>query len=439
MSKANMPAAIWWLNPFWILVPPLLITSVISIIIPVADYQLYWRMPKLFANDDLLLCWAVALAFTVGCIAAIFIDQGMMRRRKASSIQSVSVPTWHGLRVLLYLGLAATTFAYLLWFGLIVKQTGFGIFLGVLKGVQGSMDELIRLRKDAAITGVTSLTQAGIGVGMLGVFLGEKLGWRKVILPLVLLLGMTMMRAVFLAERLALIEVMLPCMALWFRLRGLSSFSRKGRAMILMAPLAGGIALYVLFTFGESFRSWGYYSEMGETSLLWFSLVRLSGYYVTSLNNGALLWQELGGRGFPYATFGGLWRFPIIGLPLRNLLGGSDDGAAAANLVVVEDANAEFNNPTGIFVVFTDYGAVGAFLFFVFFGIIAMLLYRAFQRGSAIGLWLYPFFFMGLTDQIRTFYVTGGRTWVAWAILITAIFVARMDIKRASELRRRAL
>ena len=426
MKAQATRAAIWWLNPFWILVIPLVLIAFVTRLIPEADYQLYWRLPKFFTDDDLALCLWVALAFSIGCLLAVFLERGLVR---PSSAETLATPRWTMLTRLFYCGLIVTVFAYTVWFGAILKQAGLGIIPAVLRGDSGAIYELIRLRKDAAITGITSLTQVGIGVGLAGVFLSCQLGWKKVRWPLGLLFFLTLMRAVFLAERLALIELMLPGVVLWFQLRGLrAGFARH---LVNFAPFVGVIVLYSLFTFSEYFRSWGYYSEQGETSLLWFTLVRLSGYYVTSLNNGAMLWQELGPLGFPYATLEWLWRFPIIGDALRDSLGGSDAPAALVSIIVAEDGNPEFNNPTGIFVTFTDYGVPGALVFWVLFGCVATLLYRAFRRGSVAGLFLYPFVFMGLTDQIRIFYLTGGRTFAAWLFLFAVIFVTRREIRRS--------
>ena len=78
-----------------------------------------------------------------------------------------------------------------------------------------------------------------------------------------------------------------------------------------------------------------------------------------------------------------------------------------------------------------------ALVFWVFFGCAAMLLYRACRRGSIAGLFIYPFFFMGLTDQIRIFYLTGGRTFAAWLFILAAIAVARREIANATLISRR--
>lgn len=427
MKARATRTAIWWLNPFWILVIPLVLIACVTWLIPEADYQLYWRLPKFFTGEDLALCLWVALAFSIGCLVAVFLDRALVRPTNAAA---TATPKWTMLTRLFYCGLVATVFAYTVWFGAILKQTGLGIIPAVLRGDSGAIYELIRLRKDAAITGITSLTQVGIGVGLAGVFLGCQLGWKKVRWPLGLLFFLTLMRAVFLAERLALIELMLPGVVLWFQLRGLrAGFARH---LVNFAPLIGVVGLYSLFTFSEYFRSWGYYSEQGETSLLWFTLVRLSGYYVTSLNNGALLWHELGNLGFPYTTLDWIWKFPVIGGMVRDALGGSDAPAALVSVIVLQDSNPEFNNPTGIFSTFTDYGVAGGLVFWVFYGCMLMLFYRAFQRGSIAGLMLYPFAFMALTDQIRLFYLTSGRTFAAWAFLFAVIFVIRREIKGAT-------
>ena len=431
MNRERPQFHVWWLNPFWVIVIPVVLFPLAAWMIPDADYQLYWRMPKVFTGDHLMLCLLVAAAFTMGCGLAMYVDAARLRHRRPKGQTPSMVPSWQGLLHLFHAGVCATAFAYALWFGLIMRQTGPGIFLSVLRGDEGSIYELIRLRKDAAVAGVSSFTQAGIATSMLGIFLAIKLGWQRVRWPLALLLALTLVRAVFLAERLALIEILLPTLVLWLRVRSVRRITHSREALVQVAPFAGALALYALFTFGEYFRSWSYYSGQGETSLLRFSFVRLLGYYVTSLNNGALLWDEVGAVYFPNATLGWLWRFPLLGGPLKRMLGGSDEFSDDISLIVSEDANPEFNNPTGIFVVFMDYGTVGALAFFVLFGFLATMAYQSFRRGSAAGLFLYPFIFMGLTDQVRTFYLSGGRTFVAWLFLFSSIIVLRRALKKA--------
>ena len=432
MNASGARTSIWWLNPCWILVAPLAILSCIAALIPEADYRLYWRMPKVFCAADVVLCLWVAGAFSMGCIAAVVLDRALRRPGTPPFANAVVPPRWTMLTRLFYLGLIITATAHLVWFALIVQETGFGILLGIFRGEAGRGYELIGLRQETAIPGITSLTQVGIGTTLLGVFLAVQLGWKPVRWPLVLLVSFAVVRAMFLGERLALIEVMLPSCALWLRLRGLRSLGRHSQFLMNLAPIAGACLLYVLFTFAESFRSWGYYSEHGESSLLWFSLVRLSGYYVTSLNNGALLWAELGDLGFPYSTLEWLWRFPLIGLALRESLGGLNDPSIMFKTIFTEDGNPEFNNPTGVFVTFLDFGVPGALVFWVLFGCAVMLLYRAFQRGSVAGLFLYPFIFMGLTDQVRIFYLAGGRTFAPWLFLFATVLIARRELAAAA-------
>jgi hypothetical protein len=431
MKTPGTTGSLWWWNPCWVLVLPLLVVAWAAWVIPETDYQSYWRMPKFFTVEDFQLCLAVAAAFALGAMVAVAVDRAMLRPRLRISTSGEVAPGWQLLLLWFHIGVAVTSAAYFLWFALILRETGPGILVGVLRLEQGSIFELIRLRKDAAITGVTSFTQTGIGTWLVGVFLAHHLGWRRVRWPMLLLLGLTFVRAVFLAERLALIEMLLPGFLLWLRLGVVARSSAARRKLLQLVPVLGIVVLYALFTASEYFRSWGYYAEQGETSLLRFSLVRLSGYYVTALNNGALLWHGMGELYFPYATLEWLWRFPLLGRPLRNLLGGSDDPAELAAILVAEDGNPEFNNPTGIFVVFTDLGVPAGLVFWAVFGGVVMLLHRAFRRGSLAGLFLYPFLFMGLTDQVRIFYLTTGRTFAAWAFLLVAWMIARKELQMA--------
>ena len=150
------------------------------------------------------------------------------------------------------------------------------------------------------------------------------------------------------------------------------------RWLLTILPLGAVFLLYALFSFSEFFRSWSDFYSQRQDSFLWFSLIRLVGYYATAMNNGAALLQELHSNPIPYLTIEWFWKFPV----LKNFLTYSDltgvDPETHYIALLKSAVNPEFNNPSGIFPVVMDYGLIGALVFWFCAGIIAILLYRLF-------------------------------------------------------------
>lgn len=424
-SAQTSAAPLWWLHPVWFMTIPILAMSLAAYLIPEADFQEIWRTPKAFAIGDLALCTAVAGIFAIGCLLASWVGSGYSRnQRLAPGPRDVHVGQ-EELKVLFNIAVIVTVTGYVIWFGSILKTGGISMFTTMLMGGKGSSDDLKRAAEAAMITGVTTFTQFGMGTALLGVYLGFTQGWHKVRGQLALMVAVTIFRAVFLSERLSLIELVLPSMVLWVRLIG---FGRPGsalRRLLIVIPLVGVAGLYLLFTFTEYFRSWAsFYADHGDQSLFEFSMLRLLGYYVTGLNNGAIEWHANGALHFPYATLDWLWRFPVIGESLQAAFGGDKDPALIRTVVLTAEGNPEFNNTTGIFIVFIDLGVAGALGFFLLYGFVAGLLHGSYKRGSAAGMFLYPYLCIAMSEQMLIMYITSGRAFPTWMLLLLAVLIS---------------
>jgi oligosaccharide repeat unit polymerase len=436
---AQASSSLWWMHPFWVMAVPLMVLSLIAYLLPEPEYRDAWRTGKTFAASDLLLCFAVAGVFSAGCLLAAWFDAGFSNTRRLAPGPRDAAAGRHGLRILFGIAFILTIGGYAVWYSSILRQGGIGMFKNLLLGGDGAPDVLKQSAKDSMIKGVTTFTQFGMGTAVLGAYLGFTQGWDKVRTRLLLLFALTAVRAIFLSERLSLIEVVLPSLIVLIRLIG---FGRPGsvlRRFLLVAPLVGIGGLYTLFTFTEYFRSWsGFYSEHGERSLFTFTSLRLLGYYVTALNNGAIEWHEHGAVYFPYSTMGWLWNFPGVGKPLEIALGGTHPPGEVRDALLSANGNPELNNPSGIFVVFIDLGIPGALLYFAFYGCIAGLFYASYRRGSMAGLLLYAFLFTALTEQCRTIYVSTGRSFPTWVLLFLGVLVSRPSRRRGIALPVRA-
>ena len=423
---AQGPASLWWLHPFWVMAAPVMVLSLIALLLPEAAYRDNWRTAKAFDSTSFVMCFAAAVLFCGGGLVATWINAGFAARRPLPPGPRESLRGARTLKILFDCAFAVTVIAYAIWLVAILRHGGIGMFANVLLGGAEAPDILKRSAEESTIAGITTFTQFGIGTAMLGTYLGVTRGWGKVRARLLILLAFTGIRAVFMSERLSLIEIVLPSVVLFVRLIGNGRPGSALRRFLLVAPIVGIVGLCALFTFTEYFRSWStFYAGRNDQSLFSFSLLRLLGYYITALNNGAVYWQEHGAIYFPYYTLGFIWKFPLIGEALQMALGGTSSPSDVQTALLKADANPEFNNSSGIFLIPMDMGVPGAIAYFAIYGCIAGLLYHSYRRGSIAGLLLYSFMVTGLTDQARILYLHSGRAFPTWMLLLFVILVLR--------------
>jgi hypothetical protein len=220
----------------------------------------------------------------------------------------------------------------------------------------------------------------------------------------------TLARAVVGSERLALVEFVAPLVLAQAAFHWPRSFLRAA------FPVLGLIAFVAYFAASEFIRSWQYYQFRLNDQFWEFSILRLVGYYSTSLNNGMGMFQLHSPMGVPYFTASALAKLPIWPL-LGTQAGSISDDIWAVYLF--EFGNAEFNNLSGLFAPLIDFGLVLGLLVMGVIGIVVGLLYRGYARGRIAGLLLYPTCYIGTLEIIRLFYF--GESRVVPVLLVAGI------------------
>ena len=186
---------------------------------------------------------------------------------------------------------------------------------------------------------------------------------------------LALMRNFVWSERIAVIEFIVPLAIL---------FLRKPRfpRLTALAPFFGFIGLFAFFATFEYFRSWSAYYKTQYDSFFVFILARLSGYYITALDNGAGMVRDWGGVFGPLNTADWFWRFPLeIGQTYLSRVLGLD--VLQQSSWLYWNATEEFNNSSGIFMPFVDYGVAGGFVFWLLFGGLTGLIYRSFVPAAS--------------------------------------------------------
>jgi oligosaccharide repeat unit polymerase len=421
VAVPNAIRGVWWLNPAVAFSLPAVIAGLTAYNTNPTDYLHHWGTAKYFDLSCFGLLIAVVIAFVCGCLFGA-------ARRGEGDIPATDWTLdvrWQSVRLLFRLSFILTVLAYGIWFAVGIKN---GLNLSVvLDAIRGAADATnFRREYLATIPGVTTATQFGLAVIALGVPLGAATGWRAVRWQCLIVFALALVRAFLNSERLAVIELLVPFIVSFIWLR--PATSRLLRLLTQSAPVVATMLLYFFFGAAEYFRSWGFYAHR-ESSFWSFIGLRLMGYYMTALNNGALLWRanHMLSLRLPLATFKFIGRFPILKellpqfhYPSLGYLFGSIPSMKYFNLLLTS-ANPEFNNPGGIFSPIVDYGIAGGLLYWSLSGLICGYLYKEFKLRSVAGVFLYPALYISLIEVTRAIYWADGRFFPGMFLLVVGV------------------
>jgi oligosaccharide repeat unit polymerase len=431
-TRTRPGAGLWWLSPVGALSLLIPVTLWLTQHLSTADFELFYREPKLVTGSNLaLVTVAVLVLASVAQLTARLAPSGTQRRLMPPG-DAVPERLRTAARVLFWL----TMLGYV----------AFGAS-GVARGVRpadivqafANQDNYgVNLKGQfGGIAGLTTLTQCGIAFVVVAVHLLARKRDGRLLAQVLLVVVLALLRSYINSERLALIEIAVPAVVI-VAMAARRSRHRARRVMARAAPLVLAPLLLLLFAAFEYSRSWQFFKTRTDEPFALFALVRFVGYYATSYNNGYLQMQYGGFPGrLPLNSLAALWDAPgISALNLYDRL--SAPIPAASDDLLERFANPEFNNPGGVTTPFVDFGMLGGFLFLALLGIVIGLLYRGFCDGAVTGSLLYPVVLTGLFDLPRYLYWTQGRVVPAWVALIVLAVVLVRAQQRAGRLAARA-
>jgi oligosaccharide repeat unit polymerase len=270
--------------------------------------------------------------------------------------------------------------------------------------------------------GVNILTQSFLYAIGPYIFLSEILKkpyWRL----LLVLSALLALRAFLMAERLALMEIMVPALVVLSLRRHIAI--KVGRLLALMA------AVPVVFVTAELFRSfWSKFVEEGGWAYLDFSFIlqwnleRMALYYTDAINKFYLILQTE----FFYTT--AFYEEGIQRILAR--LGFEPEGNSALSqwVELFGTGNPEMTNPGGLAQMFTDLGWWGVPALLVLALALLLFHWRA-SRGSIFALAVYPVLYLTIVELPRFVYIYQSRSlfpliffvmvWVACLLLSSRV------------------
>jgi hypothetical protein len=427
------PSPIWWLHPaaLFALVSGGVLASCWAI--PAETFETTWGVRK-YLDEATLLAGAASIAlFAIGVAlsrpwSSAAADDPRWRDR-------IHWPTALSLfRLCSWLCFAG----YAIWVGAaIARGASLDLVLGVLTGEK---DAAYTMKDTYLITvgGLTTLTQFGIAAVILGAILAAAGHARRVLLPLSAVFALAAVRSVFNSERLALIELVVPTVVVLLQLPAATvSLRRRAPWLFYLLPPFAAAAVFLLFTGSEYLRSWVNHYAAQSASVWEFAATRLSGYYVTALNNSAYLLQQSElPIGAPYYSVLFLWKFPLLSDGMRQLFPAVMTGNRDIFTTLLENGtNPEFNNNGGLLLTQLDFGLYGGLFYWLLAGAACGLCYRHFRRNSLPGLLFYPIFFLTIIELPRIIYWAEGRIFPSLLILLIACRLLPAPVFPAPEAR----
>ncbi|WP_068605937.1 O-antigen polymerase [Paenibacillus swuensis] len=423
---------VWWLNPAVLLgmFGTLIISGAMAI--PAENYHIYYRVTKYIQLNNVVYALMPLLSFILGCLLAMMLWKSL---RKNTAFYSNFDRQAGFYRKVIFALFGITLLGYMLW-GLMLVQNGAtpATFIAVLTGEQGAIFD-IKHKFMTKVSGVTSLTNFCVPFMVLAVYYTYLYKDKTIKKMIVVIFLLAVFRAIFFSERLAILELLVPGMVIYVVMR-----LREGKKIRFIStfPLIGFLFVITLFGIGEYFRSWINYYVNVYPSYFDFITTRFMGYYVNALNTGMLYLQELGAGSnpFPFFTLEWLWKFPLMDSVYTGTWYVNPEDTVKNVLYTM--GNPEYNNPSGMMLPYQDYGIIGTGTFFLLLGIITGSIYTLFQKGYMFGAFLYPIWFLGLTELPRYIYFTSGRFFPAWlsffAILVMVAIRIRLSMNPNKQL-----
>ena len=409
-SRTTPTFLYWWARPsrvvLFLLFPVFLLCGALD----ESAFALYKHSNKFFSGIAFLYGLLALMAFA---LASACFEPSTARSGSAQLVSAVAVDRALNLLIALVLGAYA-----IFMFPLLLKPQ---LVIEVLQGSPSAMYDLRELLN--RIPGITSLVSLGSLIAamvMLYSSLTEQPLPRRYRALFGLVVILCVMRAWLWSERLAVIEMGLATVIALFA-RASAGGRQGGIRPLTFAPFAGVVALILVFGIGEYFRSWQFYRNVFPGTYTEFVLTRFSGYYATSLNNGAALFTLNDPVYFPTFTIEWFYR-----LPLWSLLGTAiEDRPFDVNdwmMFLEAYLNPEFNNPSGLYIPLFDFGTFVGIGVWGGLGLLSGYLCRAFAMGELPGMIIYPVWFTGVVEMLRIFYWGDQRF---FPVMLAALFIVR--------------
>lgn len=321
----------------------------------------------------------------------------------------------------LYFGYFVTlVLIYFLCFVLLFKEFAFNPSYFNEIGVEGNLG-LGRTYANR-VPGITSLIQCGVVI-FIQASIYEVYGLnskRKITFRLIcaLIFISIVFRAFVISERLALIEVSI---AFFVSIIPIISINK---IVFKLLPILSITGLFIVFGVFEYFRSWINHYQYFYDSYILFVFDRLSAYFIMSVNSAwsYLLFDEY--NSYPWIT--NQWIFKLPGMESLNNI--YDIEYIKYMSYLYYNLNAEFNNIYPVFSIIHDYGFLSVFYISVL-AYVTKLIYSSYCN-LGFGLFIYPYFFVGILELSRTYTFSSSRAFPIYIFIFILFILYKLRVRK---------
>jgi oligosaccharide repeat unit polymerase len=393
-----MPKYFKYLNPtfivFWIN-----FFAIFSFFITSKDLMFRFAgVNKYFSFYSLFFYFVFLFSFLISSLnfeASIFVNRDNIVRNCLNIYSPV--------KYVIFLFFTLTFFGYIIWF----KDVFFhfkSFFLQIFSN--GILSISSNLKEE---TGFKTLTNFGIGTIILSAIMyhvtQEKI-YKKISF---ILIFFSFFRVFFTAERIALIELLIPITVIILRFH----FN------LFLKILKISIILFLIIWSTELIRSYisTYYNS--KYSPFEYLFYRFTMYFSTSVNNFEILFfKELPDQIMPIST-----------RTLHKFFDNKHHNTNGITNLLWRYGKLEYNNFTAWGELYIDFGYYGILLA-AFLGRISRLLYNKYLKGDFTGLFLYPLFILFFLQSYRTNSLVNIRFYATYLILISVFILNKLPRKQ---------
>jgi oligosaccharide repeat unit polymerase len=330
---------------------------------------------------------------------------------------------YRSLAVLVEAALVLSIAAYVIWFTAGVVRAG-----GITQFFEIWRSNPLRIKTEimATVPGVTTLTQLAVAAIPLAIVFDRFRRGSVIRVLVVVVFLFATARAVFVNERLALLELLIPIAFLVLASRKVTV------TRVVVYALAFVAAAITFFAVTELRRTYAYTHDFSTSRVT----TRFFGYYLTSVNNGIAVIDEYPAETPFYSSGEILWRFPAVGdlrvehLPVVGTVSfryvdafGVDPETFWPGAFFAQGLDYEFNVFTAPGYLAADFGWAALLAVFLL-GLFSGRLYAR-SEDSRFHRALYAVWLVGLFEFMRILYFTNTRVFPAYLVFAAAYLVLR--------------
>ena len=382
-------------NPLFLVIFLNFFAVILFLILPDSFIRSFTGEGKLLSLRSLILYLIFTLSFCVGYLSVPLYRSS----EKESLILSQFKLMYREIKIFAYVTFILTVIGYIIWFKDIYLHFDYYLTLLLTVGAYQVRDILL----GKMISGITTFTQFGIISSILCLLLYIFTRKKLYMLFIYVILILAVIRAIFFGERLAILEILIPIMFVYLRF-----YPEKTKRFFFLL-LVG----FLIIWSSELFRS--YMSPVYHEAYTPFEFLiyRLAMYFVTTVNNGFLIFEK-----FPvFVNF-----LPDTLGFLYKILHIHNESQLIYKELLINYLNPEYNNKSAWGTLYFDFGYFGIVITFII-GAVSRILYEKYKRLTMTGVLMYPIFLIFLFQSYRVLYINSSRVIYPYLIILSLILI----------------